>query len=101
MKISYIKFRCTLEEKGAIQKQAVKMRRSLSQYCREQALAGKVFQAPKLTAAEEEYFKNLHIFHSNFVRLSNYIKYKNPELENEIHKFLNEFRRVTDKFFPR
>jgi hypothetical protein len=75
--------------------------RTMSDFCREQILSGTVQQAPKLTPEEEEYFKNLHIFHTNFVRLSNYIKYQDPGLSNEIREFLGEFRRVTDRFFPK
>jgi hypothetical protein len=73
----------------------------MSDFCREQILAGTVHETPKYTPEELEYFKNLHIFHTNFARLSNYIKYQDPELSNEIREFLGEFRRVTDRFFPK
>lgn len=101
MKLSYIKFRCTLEEKMVILKRSQRAGRTMSDFCREQILSGKVHQAPKLTHQEEEYFKNLHVFHTNFARLSNFIKYQDPQLSNEIRKFLGEFRRVTDRFFPK
>jgi hypothetical protein len=73
----------------------------MSDFCREQILAGTIHEAPKFTTEEVEYFKNLHIFHTNFARLSNYIKYQDPGLSNEIREFLGEFRRVTDRFFPK
>lgn len=100
MKLSYIKFRCTIEEKMTIFKRAQRAGRTMSDFCREQILSGTVQQVPKLTPDEEEYFKNLHIFHTNFARLSNYIKYQDPALSNEIREFLGEFRQITRKFFP-
>ncbi len=101
MKLSYIKFRCTLEEKTTILRRSQRAGRTMSDFCREQILSGTIHEAPKFTAEEVEYFKNLHIYHTNFVRLSNYIKYQDPELSNEIRQFLDEFRRVTDRFFPK
>lgn len=99
MKLSYLKFRCTNEEKSAIMRNATAARCSMSDFCRAKIFHGTVHQAPKLTPEEVEYFKNPHRFNSNFARIANFIKYKNPALNNEIHAFLEEFRLLFEKFF--
>lgn len=101
MKLSYIKFRCSAEEKIAIQKRSQQARQTLSEYCRRQALTGEIKQAPRLTPEEENYFKHLHLTNANFARIANYMKYKDPRLSEEIREFLASFRRVTNKFFPK
>ena len=52
MKTSLIKFRCSSAEKQIISALARKAGRTLSEYCREQALHGKILAVPKLTPEE-------------------------------------------------
>lgn len=79
---------------------ATAARCSMSDFCRAKIFHGTVHQAPKLTPEEVEYFKNLHRFNTNFARIANFIKHKDPALSNEMRAFLGEFRRLFEKFFP-
>lgn len=59
MKDNVVKFRCSASEKKVIRALSDKTGFNMSEYCRQQALSGKVYAVPKLTAQEQEYFKIL------------------------------------------
>ncbi len=100
MKLSNIKFRCTGEEKTIIRKKAARAGTTLSDYCRRQALEGKILEVPKLSPAQTQYLQAITTCHNNFARISNYMKNKSPELTEEIRKFLTDFKRLFYIFFP-
>lgn len=100
MKISYIKFRCTHEEKMNIQRKACDSHRTISDFCRDKIFHDTVHQPPKLTLEEVEYFKTLHRFNSNFARIANLIKSRSPELADEVRSLLADFKHLFYKFFP-
>jgi primase-polymerase (primpol)-like protein len=100
MKISNIKFRCTGEEKAAIQKKAARAGTTLSDYCRRQAIDGEIREVPKLSSAQTQYLQAITTCYNNFTRISNYMKNKSPELTEEIRKFLGDFKRLFYLFFP-
>ena len=51
-----LKFRCTEGEKKIIRRQAAASGKNLSEYCRGQALHGKIYAARRLTPEERQYF---------------------------------------------
>jgi len=99
-KLSYIKFRCTCEEKMAIFHRARKAGYSMSEFCRQQAISGKVHEVPKLSEQMILYFRYLIHCKTSLARISNYMKNKSPELSEEIRTFLAEFKRAFYMFFP-
>jgi len=59
MKNRYIKFRCTKSEKERIEGMANRSGTTLSEYCRQQCLTGRILASRKLTPAEISYFREL------------------------------------------
>lgn len=86
-----ITFRCTKPEKKIIYSLAKKSGMTASEYCRKQAKYGKVLAIPKLTSNEVEYMRTLKTYSSNFNRISNLIKEKDPCLEEEVRALVDEF----------
>lgn len=80
MKTTIIKFRCTSEEKARIAGRARKANVTLSEYCRGQALRGRIEAIPRLTPDEQEYFRELKLHNNNWVHLTNYLRYADAEL---------------------
>ena len=75
-----LKFRCTESEKKIIRRQAAASGKNLSEYCRGQALHGKIYAARRLTPEERQYFISLKDFNLGFARISNLIKNRDPAL---------------------
>lgn len=99
MKTTIIKFRCSDTEKDTIKKMAELTGLSVSDYCRTQALCGQVLARKKLTEHEQQYFKLLTEYNGYFIRISNYIKYRNPELEQTIKELVFDMRNLYNRFF--
>lgn len=62
----------------------------ISEYCRSQAITGKVNAIPKLTDEEMEYFRLLKIYCANFNRIANLIRNKDPHLVDEIKQLVGK-----------
>ncbi len=101
MKLSNIKFRCTIEEKAAIRKKAARAGTTISDYCRRQAIDGEIREVPKLPEPMIVYFKYLIYCKNSLVRISNYMRNNSPELSEEIRVFLEDFKKVFYMFFPK
>jgi hypothetical protein len=99
MKNSYIKFRCTESEKERIEGMANRSGTTLSEYCRQQCMTGRILASPKLSPAEISYFRELKEQNNALARLSNYIRNKDPRLYNAIIEFLQQSRELYNRFF--
>lgn len=92
-----IKLRVTPLEKAIIQKKSENSGLSMSAYCRNTSLGRKIGYC--LTEEELEVYRDLSKFRADFIRLANFFRTKNPELEQEIQntskllkEHLNKFR---------
>lgn len=94
-----IKFRCSGGEKGIIARQAAASGKKLSEYCRGQALHGKIFATRRLTLEERQYFIALKDQNLGFARISNYLKHRDPELYRAVWDFLAEAKTLYNRFF--
>lgn len=98
MKTEFIKFRCSAEDKASIETRAKITNKTLSEYCREQALHGKIKQRPALSHTELCYFREVQILNTNFARLSNLVKYQDPALYQEIWDHLRTSKALLHNF---
>ena len=94
-----IKFRCSVGEKTIIQRQAAASGKKLSEYCRGQALHGKIFATRRLTPEERQYFVTLKDQNLGFARIGNYLKNRDPELHRAVWEFLTEAKTLYNRFF--
>ena len=99
MKTKYIKFRCAESEKERIEGFAERSGTSLSEYCRQQCLTGRILANPKLTMTEIAYFRELKEHNNALARLSNYIRNKDPQLCAAIVEYLYQSRKLYNRFF--
>lgn len=99
MKNSNIKFRCSESEKERIGGMADRSGTSLSEYCRQQCLTGRILASPKLTAAEVSYFRELKEHNNALARLTNFIRNKDPQLCVAIAEYLEQSRVLYNRFF--
>ena len=83
-----LKFRCTEGEKKIIRRQAAASGTNLSEYCRGQALYGKIYAARRLTPEERQYFITLKDQYLGVARISYLIRYRDPALYRAIGEFL-------------
>lgn len=94
-----LKFRCTEGEKKIIRRQAAASGKKLSEYCRGQALHGKIFATRRLTSEERQYFVTLKDQNLGFARISNLVKNRDPELYHAIGEFLGQAKTLYNRFF--
>lgn len=94
-----IKFRCSVGEKKIIGQQDAASGKNLSEFCREQALHGKIYAARKHSSEEKQYFILLKSHNLGFTRITNLIKARDPELYREISVFLAESKALYNSFF--
>lgn len=94
-----LKFRCTEGEKKIIRRQAAASGKNLSEYCRGQALHGKIYAARRLTPEERQYFISLKDQNLGFTRISNLIKNRDPALHRAIGELLADARTLYNRFF--
>lgn len=94
-----LKFRCTEGEKKIIRRQATASGKNLSEYCRGQALHGKIYATRRLTPEERQYFITLKDQNLGFARISNLVKKHDPELYRAVWAFLAESKTLYNRFF--
>lgn len=89
-KTEIIILRCTPSEKSIIRQMAKKCGLKLSEYCRNQAMHGEVYAIPELSKDEIDYFHLLKMYCSNFNRIANLIRDKDPLLVDEIKQLVGK-----------
>lgn len=94
-----IKFRCSIGEKKIIRQQATASGKNLSEFCRGQALHGKIYATRRLTPEERQYFVTLKDQNLGFTRIGNLLKNRDPELYRAIGAFLAESKTLYNRFF--
>lgn len=99
MKNSYVKFRCAESEKERIEGMAERSGVTLSEYCRQQCLTGRILASPKLSPTEISYFRELKEHNNAIARLSNLIRNKDPQLVIAIAEYLEQSRQLYNRFF--
>jgi hypothetical protein len=99
MKTKYIKFRCSESEKERIEGMTNRSGTTLSEYCRQQCLTGRILANPKLTPMEISYFRELKEHNNALARLSSYIRNKDPQLYVAIIEYLKQSRELYNRFF--
>lgn len=99
MKTKHIKFRCTGSEKERIKGVAERSGITLSEYCRQQCLTGRILASPKLSPAEISYFRELKEHNNALARLANLIRNKDPQLLVAIAEYLEQSRQLYNRFF--
>ena len=99
MKDKYIKFRASESEKERIAGMAKRSGTTVSEYCRQQSLMGRILAAPKLTPEEISYFRALKEHNNGLARLANIIRNKQPGLYAAIAEYLGKSRELYNRFF--
>ena len=99
MKSTYIKFRCTESEKERIDGLAERSGVTLSEYCRQQCLTGRILASPKLSPEEISYFRELKEHNNALSRLANLIRNKDPQLVIAIAEYLEQSQQLYNRFF--
>lgn len=99
MKNKYIKFRCTESEKERIEGMAQGAGTTVSEYCRQQSLNGKILATSKLTPAEVSYFRELKEHNNALVRITSLIRNRDPRLCIAIAEYLSVSRELYNRFF--
>lgn len=89
-KIKTIILRCSIAEKKIISAMAKKCGLNLSEYCRSQAMNGEVNAIPKLTSDEIDYFHLLKMYCTNFNRIANLIREKDPQFVDTIRELVSK-----------
>ena len=99
MKSTYIKFRCTESEKERIDGLAERSGVTLSEYCRQQCLTGRILASQKLSPEEISYFRELKEHNNALSRLANLIRNKDPQLVIAIAEYLEQSQQLYNRFF--
>jgi hypothetical protein len=99
MKEKHIKFRCTGTEKERIEGMARRSGTTLSEYCRQQSLTGRILATPKLTPEEVSYFRSLKEHNNGLARIASLIRNKQPGLYVSTTEFLEKSRELCNRFF--
>lgn len=94
-----LKFRCTESEKKLIRRQAAASGKTLSEYCRGQALHGEIYATRRLTSEERQYFITLKDQNLGLARISNLIRNRDPALCRAVGEFLADARTLYNRFF--
>ena len=72
---------------------------TLSEYCLQQCLTGRILASPKLSPAEVSYFRELKEHNNALARLANLIRNKDPQLLVAIAEYLEQSRQLYNRFF--
>lgn len=99
MKDKTIRFRCSESERERIMGMARRAGMTLSEYCRQMSLNGRILAAPKLTVEEISYFKALKEHNNGLARLANLIRNKLPGLAKAIAEYLEQSKQLYNRFF--
>lgn len=86
--------RCSVAEKKIISAMAEKCGLNLSEYCRTQAMNGEVNAIPQLTQDEIDYFHLLKEYCTNFNRIANLIRHRDPKLVDEIKMLVSKLTQL-------
>jgi hypothetical protein len=97
IKNSYIKFRCTKKER--IEGMAERSGVTLSEYCRQQCLIGRILASPKLSPTEISYFRELKEHNNTITRLANLVRNTDPQLVIAIEEYIEQSRQLYNRFF--
>ena len=90
MKREFIQFRCSIYEKKVLKKRAERAGVSLSEYCRSSAFGNSLME--RLTPEQLECYKMLITYKTNFKRISNMFKRKDPKLAWEVEQLADQIR---------
>lgn len=99
MKNKTVRFRTSESEKERIEGMADRAGMTLSEYCRQICLTGRILAAPKLTPNEVLYFKALKEHNNGFSRLTNLIRQRQPGLAQAIEEHMEQSKRLYNRFF--
>ena len=99
MKSEIVKFRVSESEKERIEGMADRARTTLSEYCRQVCLNGRILAASALTPGEVSYFRALKDHNNGFARLTNLIRNRDPQLCAAVAEYLEQSRELYSRFF--
>lgn len=91
MKKEFVQFRCSIYEKKLLRVKAVKSGLSISEYCRRAAFDDRIIE--RLTQEQIEMYKMLTKYETNFKRIGNMYRKRNPNLADEVVQLANEIRK--------
>lgn len=90
MKSTFINVYCSIYEKKLLKKRAARAGISLSQYLRAAALEKNIVE--RITPEQLEIYQMLIQYKSNFSRISDMFKKKDPKLATEVEQLAEEIR---------
>ena len=99
MKSEIVRFRVSESEKERIEGMADRARTTLSEYCRQVCLNGRILATAKLTPEEISYFRELKLHNTGLARMANLVKYRDPQLYAAIGEYLELSRILYSRFF--
>jgi len=99
MKDKIIKFRCSQSEKERIEGMSREAGTTVSEYCRQQSLAGRILANRRLSPDEITYFRTLKEHNRGFALLTNLIRKRQPTLTRAIEEYLENSRELYNRFF--
>ncbi len=91
MKKEFVQFRCSIYEKKLLRVKADRSGLSISEYCRRAAFDDRIIE--RLTKEQIEMYKMLTKYESNFKRIGNMYRKRNPKLADEVVQLANEIRK--------
>ncbi|KAA2219035.1 MULTISPECIES: mobilization protein MbpA [Maribacter] len=90
MKKEFVQFRCSIYEKKLLRVKADRSGLSISEYCRRAAFDDRIIE--RLTQEQIALYKMLTRYETNFKRIGNMYRKRNPRLSEEVIKLSNEIR---------
>jgi hypothetical protein len=99
MKGKTIKFRCSQSEKERIEGMAREAGTTVSEYCRQQSLTGRILANKTLSPDKIAYFRALKEHNNGLARMGNMIRQRDPDLFRAIAEFLERSRELYNRFF--
>lgn len=99
MKGEIIKFRCSESERERIEGMSKQAGTTISEYCRQQSLSGRILANRKLSPEEIGYFRALKEHNNGMARMANIIRNKLPGLATAIAEYLQKSRELYNRFF--
>lgn len=90
MKKEFVQFRCSIYEKKLLRVKADKSGLSISEYCRRAAFDDRIIE--RLTKEQIEMYKMLTKYETNFKRIGNMYRKRNPKLADEVVQLASEIR---------
>jgi len=90
VKKEFVQFRCSIYEKKLLRVKADKSGLSISEYCRRAAFDDRIIE--RLTKEQIEMYKMLTKYETNFKRIGNMYRKRNPKLADEVVQLASEIR---------